>query len=53
MSPEQFGNIFSQSMVNGILTGLGIFLKAAWPYILLLIAFKIIEGIIKKRKRKK
>lgn len=53
MSPEKFAEIFNKSMVNGLAQGAIIFLKAAWPYIVVMVALWAIGVIFKKHKRHK
>lgn len=52
-SMPDISKIVHDGLIQGLETGAIIFLKAAWPYILLFIAFGIIYGLVSRRKKKR
>lgn len=52
MSPEQFGNIFTKSVVGGLFTGIWLFFKSGGWFILLCAILGSIWGSIRKKRKR-
>ncbi len=53
MSPEQFGDIFSKSLINGMLTGLVLFLKSGGWYLIGIAILGVLWGVITRKRRRR
>lgn len=51
--PDGFAELIRNSFMSGFITGILIFLKAAWPYILFLIALSVLYRTIRKIHRRR
>ncbi len=51
--PDGFAELIRNSFMSGLITGILIFLKAAWPYILFLIALSVLYRTIRKIHRRR
>ena len=51
--PDGFAELIRDSFMSGFITGILIFLQAAWPYILFLIALSVLYGTIRKKHKRR